>query len=252
MEPVIPALHALWCGVGDVLPAICPAHLIPLALHQGEELLLGGSVPHALVDGVHQPELPALPLGGGAVLPAAHPFPLDLLFRRRQDLQTVGGADLIVDGPVGLQVSGALVELFPVLETDTVDDQMAVQVIGVYVGSHQHLEVGKLPLGQFQSDGVGLLGHQVVRFRKGLDEVVVLPPIRFPVPLLGELHLGKDRLGGTVPTGHQPLPFPKRFFVLLGVPQQSTQRAPTSATVLDCGECSYLRSPPAGADGAAR
>ena len=124
MEPVVPALHAARCGVGDVLPAIRPAHLIPLALHQGEELLLGGSVPHALVDGVHQPELPALPLGSGAVLPAAHPLLLDLLFRRRQDLQTVGGADLIVDGPVGLQVSGALVELFPVLETDAVHDEV--------------------------------------------------------------------------------------------------------------------------------
>ena len=164
----------------------------------------------------------------------------------------MGGADLIVDGPVGLQVSGALVELFPALETDAVDDQMAVQVVGVYVGSHQHLETGEFPLGQLQSNGMGLLGRQVVRFRKGLDEVVVLPPVRFPVPLLGELHLGEDRLGGAVPTGHQPLPFPKRFFVLLGVPQHSAQRAPASAPVLDCGECSYLRSPPAGADGAAR
>ena len=54
----------------------------------------------------------------------------------------------------------------------------------------QHLEVGELPLGQFQSDGVGLLGRQVIRLREGLDEVVVLPPIDFAVLLLGKLHLG--------------------------------------------------------------
>ena len=83
MEPVVAALHAARCGVGDVLPAIRPAHLIPLTLHQGEELLFGGSVPHALVDGVHQPELPAFTFGGGAVFPAANPLLLDLLFRRR-------------------------------------------------------------------------------------------------------------------------------------------------------------------------
>ena len=126
MEPVVPALHAARCGVGDVLPSICPAHLIPLALHQGEELLLGGCIPHTLVDGVHQLKLPALTLGGGAVLPTAHPLPLDLLFRRRQDIQTMGGTDLIVDGSVGLQVGGTLVEFFSILETDAVDNEVTV------------------------------------------------------------------------------------------------------------------------------
>ena len=59
MEPVVPALHPRGRGVGDVLPAVRPAHLIPLALHQRDEFLPGGSVPHALVDGIHQPELAA-------------------------------------------------------------------------------------------------------------------------------------------------------------------------------------------------
>ena len=102
MEPVVPALHALGRGVGDVLPAIRPAHLIPLALHEGEELLLGGCIPHALVDGVHQTELPALALGSRAILPGAHPLFLDLLLRRRKDRQMVGDADFIIGQPVGL------------------------------------------------------------------------------------------------------------------------------------------------------
>lgn len=152
----------------------------------------------------------------------------------------MGSADLIVDGPVGLQVSGALVELFSVPEADAVHDEVTVQMVCVDVSSDQHLEIGELPLGQFQSDGVGLLGRQVIRLCEGLDEVVVLPPVRFSKPLLGELHLGEDRLSDTVPSGHQPPPFPQRFFVLLGIAQHSAQRAPTSATVLDSGESSHL------------
>lgn len=164
----------------------------------------------------------------------------------------MGGTNLIISQPVGLQVGGALVEFPAVLEADAVHDQVVVQVVGVYVGGHQHLEVGKLPLGQLQADGVNLLGCQVVLLTERLNEVVVLPPVRFPEPLLGELHFREGRLGGTVPAGHQPLPSPPCFFVLPGIPQHSAQRSPASATALDGGEGSQFRSPPAGADGAAR
>ena len=240
MEPVIPALHAFRRGVGDVLPALRPAHLVAFALHQGDEFLAGFGVPHALVDGVHQPELPALSFGGGAVLTGAHPFLLGLLFRRRQDLQTVGGTDFITGQPVVLEVGGALVEFPAVLKADAVDDQVAVQVVGVYVGGHQYLKVGELPLGQLQSNGVGLLGRQVIRFYKGLDEVVVLPPVGFAEPLLGEQHFREGGLSGAVPAGYQPLSVPQRFSVLLGVPQHSAQRAPASTPVLDGGEGCHL------------
>ena len=152
----------------------------------------------------------------------------------------MGSADLIVDGPMSLQISGALVELFSVPEADAVHDEMTVQMVCVDVSSDQHLEIGELPLGQFQSDGVGLLGRQVIRLCEGLDEVVVLPPVRFPIPLLGEPHLGESGLSGAVPAGHQPLPFPQCLFVLLGVSQHTAQRASASAPVLDGGEGGHL------------
>ena len=126
MEPVIPTLHTLRRGVGDVLPTVRPANLVTLALHQGEELVFGGGISHALVDVVHQPELPALALGGGAVFPAAYPLLFHLLLRRRQDLQAVGDADRIAGQPVGLEVSGALVEFLAVLERDAVHHQVIV------------------------------------------------------------------------------------------------------------------------------
>ena len=164
----------------------------------------------------------------------------------------MGGTDFIAGQPVGLEVGGALMEFPAVPEADAVDDQVAVQVVGVYVGGHQYLKVGELPLGQLQSNGVGLLGRQVVRFREGLDEVVVLPPVGFPIPLLGELHFREDGLGGAVPTGHQPPPLPQRFFLLLGVSQHTAQSATAPASIFDCGKGCHLRSPPAGAAGAVR
>lgn len=164
----------------------------------------------------------------------------------------MGGTDLVAGQPVGLEVGGALMEFPAVLEADAVDDQVAVQMVGVDMSGHQHFEVGKLPLDQLQSNGVGLLGRQVICFREGLDEVVVLPPVGFSKPLLGEPHLGEDGLSSAVPAGHQPLSFPQRLFLLLGVPQHSAQRAPASAPVLDDGKSSHLTSPPAGAAGAVR
>ena len=151
----------------------------------------------------------------------------------------MSGADFIAGQPVGLQVGGALVEFLSVLETDAVDDQVAVQVVGIDVGGHQHLKVGKLPLGQLQADGMNLLGCQVVLLTEGLDKVVVLPPVRFPKPLLGELHFREGGLGGAVPTGHQPLPLPHRFFILLGVSQHAAQSTLAATTIFDCGECGH-------------
>ena len=152
----------------------------------------------------------------------------------------MGSADLIVDGPMSLQISGALVELFSVPEADAVHDEVTVQMVCVDVSSDQHLEIGELPLGQFQSDGVGLLGRQVIRLCEGLDEVVVLPPVRFSKPFFGELHLGEDRLGGAVPAGHQPLSLPQRLFLLADIASDTAERTPASAPVLNGGEGSHL------------
>ena len=156
----------------------------------------------------------------------------------------MGNADLVAGQPVCLEVGGALVELAAVLEADAVHHQVAVQMVGVNMGSHQHLEVWELTLNQFQRNGMRLQGRQVVRLRERLDEVVVLPPVRFSKPFFGELHLGEDRLGGAVPAGHQLTPLPHRLFLLLDIPQHPTQSAPATAPVLDGGESSYLRSPP--------
>ena len=120
----------------------------------------------------------------------------------------MGGTDLVAGQPVGLEIGGALVELAAVLEADAVHYQVVMRMGRVHMGGHQHLEVRELPLGQLQADGVNFLGRQVVLLAEGLDEVVVLPPVCFPKPLLGELHFRESRLGDAVPAAHQPLSFP--------------------------------------------
>ena len=71
----------------------------------------------------------------------------------------MGNAYFIVGHPVGLQVGGTLVEFAAILKADAVHHQVAVQVVGVNMGSHQYLEVWELTLNQFQRNGVGLLGR---------------------------------------------------------------------------------------------
>ena len=67
VQSVIPALPALRGGVGNVLSVLDPLDLIALGFHEPDKFLPAPGVAHTVLDGVHQLELPALPLGGGAV-----------------------------------------------------------------------------------------------------------------------------------------------------------------------------------------
>ncbi len=119
--------------------------------------------------------------------------------------------DLVISYSVGLQVGGALVNLLTILEAHIVYHQVIVEVTGVHMSGHQHLEVGELPLGQFQSHSVNFLWGQVILLLEGLHEVIVLSAICLMEPLLGELHFGADTFGGAVPAGDQPVIFPCGF-----------------------------------------
>ena len=71
----------------------------------------------------------------------------------------MGSTYFIIGHPVSLQVGGALVEFAAILKADAVHHQVAVQVVGVNMGSHQHLEVWELTLNQFQRNGMRLQGR---------------------------------------------------------------------------------------------
>ena len=81
-------------------------------------------IPHTLVDGVHQSELPALPSGGGVVLCAGHG--LDPLLLWLEYRQTELHAHLIVALAQLCQLRLTDVQLLPILEADAVDEEVGV------------------------------------------------------------------------------------------------------------------------------
>ena len=111
---------------------------------------------------------------------------------------------------------------------------------GVDVGGHQHLEIGELPLGQFQPHSVNLLRGQVILLVKGLHKVVVLSAVCLIEPLLGKPHLIVDGTGSTVPSGYKPTIFPCGFLLLLDIAQHTTKSTAAPATVLNCGKGRHL------------
>jgi len=129
----------------------------------------------------------------------------------------MGSTYFIVSDSVGLQVGGTLVELLTILEAHTVHHQVIVEMTCVYVGGHQHLEIGELPLGQFQPHSVNLLRGQVILLVKGLHEVIILSTVCLIKPLLGKPHLIVGGPSGAVPSGDQTPVFPCGFLLLLDI-----------------------------------
>lgn len=76
MELVVPAAHPAGSGVGDILPAVLPPDAVATALHPADEVLPGTGRSHAVLNGHHQVELPALALFHGAVFPGGGFFVL--------------------------------------------------------------------------------------------------------------------------------------------------------------------------------
>ena len=69
MQPFVTEFPPTRAGVGDVLPAIIPPHTVALLPHEIAELFLRFCLFHDLVDDIHQRELVALSLPGGAEFP---------------------------------------------------------------------------------------------------------------------------------------------------------------------------------------
>ncbi len=119
MQFIAPAFHPVWAGEGDVLPVICPVNLISRSVHQLDEILPARAFLHGLVNGKHQPELPALSLLSHPVFPGGQL--LTTLAVRGQDIQAVGHADLIADRPELPQGIGILPQLLPRFIADRVE-----------------------------------------------------------------------------------------------------------------------------------
>lgn len=170
MQTVVAAPHAAGYGVGDAFAVGFPAHLIAFGLHQGNECVAGVGAAHALVDGVHEPELPALTLGGGAVFSSAQS--LRFRFLLRQDGQAVRRAELVRDGAQPCQCPRPLPQHSAAVEADAVHNEVRMDVFPVDVGGDQHLALRPRPRRERLCDLVRqLAGDRLVR-GEGLHIVI--------------------------------------------------------------------------------
>lgn len=204
VQTAIPALHSIGTGEGDVLPVLCPLDFITPALHLPDEFFLVAAGLHGLGHIVHQPELPALALGGDSVLPAAHP--LAAFFIGRQDGQAMLPAQLVADGTELLQSAGVLPQLSAIHEADGVDHEMGVDVFGIAVGGYLHLMSGPGFHGELPGDGMSFLVGDVLPGREGLDILIEVDAVQFAVGMLGSKELRDGIHSITANTADIPLP----------------------------------------------
>ena len=94
MQIPVPAQPAGWRGVGNILSPGLPADVVALALHQANEFLTIPGIAYALVDRIHQPQLPALPFDCGSVFSAIR-FPAFAFVILRQHRELEFQAELI-------------------------------------------------------------------------------------------------------------------------------------------------------------
>lgn len=196
MQFVVAAPHAVRRGVGDVLAATLPAHRIALGCHQGNEGVLVGGVFHALVNGVHEPQLPALTLQSRVVFRAAHAA--GLLCGRLKDRQAHFQTDRVVAPHQLLQLFLRHVQLFAGLKVDGVDDAVGVNVLPVYMGADQHLAAVKVfcqpPRGFMSLPGIGRRAlwetlHHVIEHHAA---VLVVEQLRVQKIVVDALRLAVD------------------------------------------------------------
>ena len=110
VEPVIPALHTFRRGVGGVFPAVCPAHLVALALPSGRcnSSRVSAYRMHWSMVFISR-NFQLSPLAAERYSRVPMPFLLDLLFRRRQDVPDRGqhrSRRWPAGGPAGRRHSG--------------------------------------------------------------------------------------------------------------------------------------------------
>ena len=204
MQAVIPALHSVGTGVGDVLSIIRPLDFIASVIHLPDEIFLAAADFHRLCHIIHQPELPALTLGSNTVLPAAHALAAFLI--GRQNGQAMSKTQLVTNGTELLECTGVLPQLSSIHEADRVDHEVGVDVLGIAVGGHLHLMSGPGFHGELSGNLMRLSVRDVFSGREGLDILVEVDAVQFSVGKLGSQKL-RDRIQSvTADTADIPLP----------------------------------------------
>ena len=190
--------------------------IVTLSAHQGGELLACAGVAHAFVDGVHEPELPALAPRGGMVLRRGHGlhFFLFLAFLKHRQVQHL--AYLIVALAERDKLRFADVELPSVLQRDAVDDKMRVDVAAVGMSADQHLASLKI-FTKLHRRGVRRDRIDIGALWERLHHVEEQGFVILVVEKLRAEEIVIDALRTAVDPADQRLLLPQRFFLPLRV-----------------------------------
>lgn len=187
MQTVSSALFSVGTDERDLRPRIGPDHFVALALHKRDKVLLAPALFHGLPNVVHQLELPAL-----ALLCRA-PFPRGELgataFVGSQYAHAAGHAHLVAHHAQLLQCVGRLPQLQPSLETDRVEYEMRMDVVGITVGGHQDFRPRPRAGGKLQSNFMGLARRDIFFWRERLYILIEIRAVHFSERRLGRLEL---------------------------------------------------------------
>lgn len=162
-----------------MLPLLRPQDLISGTVHQLYEIFFTGTALHGFINIVHQPELPALLLPGGAVLPCGK-FSAALLIGR-QDIQVMFFADLVTDTAELMQGVGILPQLSSVNKADRVDHEVGMDVLGIAVGGYLHFISRPRFLSKLSGDLMRLPGCDALSGMEGLNVLVEVDAIHLIV-----------------------------------------------------------------------
>lgn len=139
MQLGIPDLHSVGVRVGDVLPAIFPAHLIPKRIHVFDKLRFAAALLHTPVHRTHQLKFPTLTLDSGTVFSGTNSITLFLTLC--QHGQPMLHAEVIGQCSQVLQRVRPLPQHGTGLTAYRVDQEVRVNVRRINVSGNQHLTV---------------------------------------------------------------------------------------------------------------
>ena len=160
MELVIPHLHTVWAGVGDIFSAIRPRNRIALGLHNRYEVIFTCRPRHRIFNGTDGFELPTVTLECGAVLSCRDGFSIKGLLEFGKHGERVFLAQAVTDTAHLFNRIRAVIKLHTACVADAVDDKMIVDslptviVVSVKMCADKHLKAGKHFLGKPQTDPV--------------------------------------------------------------------------------------------------
>ena len=123
--------------------------------------------------------------------------------------------------------------LLPVLEADRVQHQVAVDMLAVDVSCYNYLVIIERFLRKLHRNFVCEFGLDLISTREALHQMIVQPPVRLVVEILGCGHLIESSLGRAVDSCHESLVLRDRFLLSADIVEDIFHSASGLSFVVD-------------------